>query len=413
LKSLMIDLAPLREVPDFRLLYAGHAITLLCIGVMVVACNSQIYAISGSSFQVGLINVTVAVAAFFFLIVGGFLADRYDRKALLFWARAAFVPVNILLLLNTLSDDPKLWPIHVAASLSGATGGLSSPAFIAAIPALVGRQRLAATGALNAAATQFGTIVGPLMAAAMIARWGLAACYLFCAIGVAFTPLMILFMKPLRPEGRGSQTPGIAGLKEAARFVGSNKLVGGLLLIDLAAVIFSMPFAVFPELGAGTLGGGAETVGLLHSAFAAGALVAALTSGWMGKFKQTGGVLIGVTLAWGALVAAFGLAGDIAWAMIFLVGAGFAYTVAEILRGALLQSNIPDAMMGRVSSLWMMQASLSPALGNAQVGFSARMFSPMAALVGGGLLSILGTLLVAGLFRAVGKASLVAEKTAT
>ncbi|MFD2265143.1 MFS transporter [Lacibacterium aquatile] len=406
MKSLMIDLAPLREVPDFRYLYAGHAITLLCIGVMVVACNSQIYAISGSSFQVGLINVTIAVAAFVFLILGGFLADRYDRRALLFWARAAFVPVNILLLLNTLSDEPRLWPIHLAASLSGATGGLSSPAFIAAIPALVGRQRLAATGALNAAATQFGTIIGPLMAAAMIARWGLAACYLFCAIGVSLTPLLILFMKPLRPEGRESQTPGLAGLKEAARFIRGNPVVGGVLLIDLAAVIFSMPFAVFPELGAGELGGGAETVGLLHSAFAAGALAAALTSGWMGKFKHTGMVLIGATLAWGVLVAGFGLAGNIPLAMVFLLGAGFAFTVAEILRGAWLQSIIPDAMMGRVSSLWMMQASLSPALGNAQVGFSARLFSPMAALVGGGLLSVLGTLAVAGWFRALSKASL-------
>lgn len=406
----MIDLGPLREVRDFRFLYAGHTATLLCIGVMAVACNSQVYALSGSSFQVGLVNVTIAVSAFLFLFIGGYWADRCDRRRQMVWARAAFIPVSLLLLLNTVAPSPALWPIHLAACLSGATGGLSAPAFVAAIPMLVGRERLAAAGALNAAAMQFGTIIGPLLAAGMIARWGVAACYLFCMIGVSLTPLMILFIRPLPPEARPKASAGEAGLREAAQFIRQDRVIGGLLLVDLAAVIFTMPFAVFPQLAAEQLGGGAETVGLLHSAFAVGAMGAALSSGWMGRARRSGMILLAMTLLWGAAIFAFGVAASIVPALVFLAVAGFANTVAEILRGALLQARTPDRLMGRVSSLWMMQASLAPALGGAQIGFAARLFSPGIALIGGGVASFAGTLSVGLCFRELWRASLVKDK---
>lgn len=395
----MIDLAPLREVKDFRLLYIGHVATLLCIGVMGVACNSQIYALSGSSFQVGLVNGAIAVSATLFLFLGGALADRWDRRWQMFWARTAFILVSILLLANTLSPAPALWPIYLAACLSGATGGISAPAFVAAIPMLVGRERLVATGALNATAVQIGAILGPLLAAGMIARWGLAACYLFCTLGVILTPAMIFFIRPLPPEGRNEPDAPKIGVGEAFRFIRGDRVIAGLLLIDVAAVLFAMPFAVFPQLADERLGGGAAMVGFLHTAFAVGAMAAALFSGWMSRSSRRGMILLGATLLWGAAIFLSGLAESPMPVLAALAVAGFANTVAEILRGAALQARIPDRLMGRVASLWMMQASLGPALAGGILGFLAGILSPGGALLVGGIASLLGTAGIALLFR--------------
>jgi ENTS family enterobactin (siderophore) exporter len=173
-----------------------------------------------------------------------------------------------------------------------------------------------------------------------------------------------------------------------------SRLVAGLLLIDVAATIFATPFALLPQYGAEMVGG-SQVVGMLYAAPAVGAFLAALTSGWASRVLRPGKALIGAVLAWGAAAIGVGLAPNLALALAALFAMGFADTVSEILRIALLQRHTPDHLLGRVSSLWMIQAMVSPALGNMQAGLLARVASPRLALVCGGATSVVASVLIA------------------
>jgi MFS transporter, ENTS family, enterobactin (siderophore) exporter len=182
--------------------------------------------------------------------------------------------------------------------------------------------------------------------------------------------------------------------------------VTGILLIDVAAMVFAMPFALLPEFGAVVLGGDARTMGFLYTPPALGSLTAALTSGWTGRAAHPGAALILAVLLWGAAAVGLGLSPALAPALVFLALMGFADMVSEILRGALLQRHTPDALLGRVSSLRMIQATASPALGNIQASLLARAVSAPLALVAGGLASLARTLLVARSIPALRQAQL-------
>jgi ENTS family enterobactin (siderophore) exporter len=159
-----------------------------------------------------------------------------------------------------------------------------------------------------------------------------------------------------------------------------------------------MPLALYPEFGLRDLGGDAATVSLLHSATAFGALLASLTSGWAARTARSGRVLIVAVLVWGAAMAMLGVAPGLAAALLCIAVAGMGLTIAEILRGAMLQQATPDHLLGRVGSLWSMQATLAPALGGMIAALLARPLGAGAAIALGGVLCLAGTLLVAAGF---------------
>lgn len=413
LSGLAMDLTPLRENRDFRLLYAGFLGALIGTLMTSVAVAVQIYDLTGSPLQIGLVSLARALPLVVGVLVGGVLADRHDRRTLMLVTRLPLTLVAAGLMVNALLPHPQLWLIYVATGLTGLLAGLGGPAMMAAIPALVGTERLAAAGALTAASTQLAALLGPALGGVLIAGPGIAACFAVDAAGFLVFTAALLFVRPLPPAtdttGKGVRQ-AFAAVADGVRFVRGHRLIVGLLLIDAAAMVFTMPQALYPVLADQHFGGGPGVVGLLYAAPALGALVGAATSGWTAR--AGGHALVGAVLVWGLSSTGFGLTSYLPLALALLALAGLGDLISETLRSALLQHGTPDALRGRVSGLWMVQATVSPALGNAAVGFLAELSSARAAVATGGLVCVAATLLVAACFPALRAARLGAPAEA-
>ncbi|MEV2249716.1 enterobactin transporter EntS [Streptomyces sp. NPDC050147] len=407
LSGLAMDLTPLREHRDFRLLYIGFLGALIGTLMTSVAVAVQIYDLTGSPLQIGLVSLARALPLVVGVLIGGVLADRGDRRLLMLVTRLPLTLVAAGLAANALLPHPQLWVIYAATALTGLFAGLGGPAMMAAIPALVGTERLAAAGALTAASTQLAALIGPALGGALIAGPGIAACFAIDAAGFLVFTVALFFVCPLPPEtaaaGKGVRQ-AFAAVADGVRFVRGHRLIVGLLLIDAAAMVFTMPQALYPVLADEQFGGGPSVVGLLYAAPALGALVGAATSGWTAR--AGGHALIGAVLVWGLSLTGFGLTAYLPLALALLALAGLGDLISETLRSALLQHGTPDALRGRVSSLWMVQATVSPALGNAAVGFLAELSGARAAVTTGGLVCVVATLLVAAGFPALRAARL-------
>lgn len=393
---MVIDVAPLRAGKAFRLVFTTQAITMLGTNITSVAASLQVYQLTGSSLQVGTVNLVLGLALLVGLLTGGVLADRVDRKRIIVSTRAGVVLVLAGLAVNAAVPSPQLWFVYVAAVLAGGINGLGGPALMAITPTLVGPRHLAAAGALTALTTQFGAMLGPVLAGLIAAGPGLALCFTVDAISFVIGVVLLRGLPALPPGNQDSaRTHPLRSMADGLKFVRRNQVISGLLLIDLWAMVFAMPYAVFPEFGTEHLGGGPSTVGLLYSAPAVGAFLGALTSGWTGRTRRTGYALIGAVLMWGLAIAGFGLSEQLWLALLFLAAAGLGDTTSEILRRALLQHYTPDRLQGRVGSVWLAQATVSPAVGNAEVGLVSRLVSAPVAVVGGGLVCVLGVVVLA------------------
>jgi ENTS family enterobactin (siderophore) exporter len=400
MRGLLLDVSPLRESRDFRLLFGARLVSLLAISVMQVAVAVQVYDLTQSSLHVAMVTGGGALGMAAGLIAGGPLADRHDRRRLILASRAAYAGSVLILLGNAALAAPLLWPVYLAALLGGLTGGISAPALMAAIPALVGRERLPAAAALGSLSVQAGQVVGPSLAGLLLAGPGLVPSFLLGTLGAALVPLLIAFVRPLPPQGPAGA--GGRGFAEGFRFLAGNRLVAGLLLIDLLATLLATPFPLLPGLAVERYGLGPWEIGWLYTAPAVGALLAALSSGWTGQLRNQVRALVAMVALWGVAVAALGASPGLVPALLCLVVAGYADTSSEILRGALLQAHTPDALRGRVSSLWLMQAVLTPALGGVLAGGAAGLVGPAVTLLAGGALCVAGALYMGRWFSRTG-----------
>src|SRR5499427_6302590 len=398
--QIAIDVAPLREGKDFRLLFAGRSISMAGNAVATTAANWQVYELTRSSLAVGM--VTLAGSAGMFT---GLLADRHDRRALMLLSRAPLAVLATLLMVNSLLPHPALWAVYVLVLMLGGLSGLGSPASTAAVPALVGTERLAAASVLNAMGSQLGQLGGPALAGLLIAGPGLAACYAIDAACFAIFGVTVWFIRPLPPTVRAGR-PGLRSMGQGLRHVRHNAVVGGMLAVDTSAMIFGMPAALFPALAKEHFHGGSATFGLLAAAPAFGALLGAATSGWTGRLRRPGIVVIGAGLSWGAALVGFGFSTSLVVALGFLALAGMSDLISEVLRNALLQHYTPDELRGRVSSLYLAQVTTAPSLGNVEAGLVAQLFSVGVSVVSGGLACVAGALVLGAINPALRRAKL-------
>ncbi len=403
--QIAIDVTPLREGRDFRLLFTGRGVSMAGNAVAMTAANWQAYALTGSSLAVGMLTLADSIGMFAGLLAGGMLADRHDRRVLMLATRAPLALLAALLMVNSLLPHPLLWAVYLLVTAVGALSGLGSPASTAAMPALVRPDRLAAAAALSAMSGQLGNLGGPALAGALIAGPGLASCYGIDAACFAVFGLTAWFIRPLPPTVRAGR-PGLRSMAEGFRHVRHNSVVGGMLAVDTSAMIFGMPSALFPAMASEHFHGGSATFGLLAAAPGFGALIGAATSGWTGRLKRPGIVVIGAGLAWGAAIVGFGLSGSLAIALAFLALAGMADLISEVLRNALLQHYTPDSLRGRVSSLYLAQVTTAPSVGNVEAGLVAQLFSVTISVVSGGLACVAGALILGAINPVLRRASL-------
>lgn len=414
LRHVAMDLSPLRSSRDFRIMFWARVVALLGISLTLVALSVQVYKVTGSSLAVGMVNVAAGTTLLIGTLAGGVLADRFERRQLLVVSRSGAALVFGALALNAVADQPRLWVIYACAAALGLVDGASETALTAIVPDLVRANELAAAGALTAITTQLGTIVGPSLAGAIIAGPGVALCYgITFSATVAQVAMMSLVRR--RPPVETEHEHPLRAIREGLRFVRRSRVVAGLLLVDLCGVLFALPYAVFPEFGAQALRGDPRTVGLLYSAPAVGAFLAALVSGWAGLHPRPGAALAGSVLVWGLAMAAFGSSASLPLALLFLALAGVGMMFSEILQRALLQQHTPTRLMGRVSSFWLIQATVGQAAGSAVAGGLASMTSARVAVVAGGLTCAAAVAVVALVLPEVlriGRAGAVGEEPA-
>src|SRR5215831_18852832 len=328
--QIVIDVAPLRESRDFRWLYAGRFVASAGDVVATTAASWQVYTLTRSSLAVGLLSLVSSLGMLLSLLAGGMLADRHDRRTLLLTTGLPQAPLAGALLANSLLSHPAVWAIYVIMLAIGLLQGLGAPASTAAVPALVGPSRMAAAAALNGMGNQLGNLTGPALAGLLIAGPGLPTCYGAGAFCFAVFGIALLFVRPLPPTVRALR-PGFRSLAEGFRYVWHSGVLGGMLLIDTNAMLFGMPAALFPALASEHFHGGSATFGLLVAAPGLGAIIGAASSGWTGRVRRPGVVVIAAGMVWGVAIVGFGLTRSLPVALAFLALAGMGDMISEIL----------------------------------------------------------------------------------
>ncbi|MEV3936985.1 MFS transporter [Glycomyces sp. NPDC049804] len=395
LRQHLVDTTPLRISRDFRWLYIGR--TGLLVGAMLTetALIWQIYQLSGSNLAVGAAAASGGIGIVAGLLVGGVLADRFDRRRILVGVRVPGLMVALALLMNALQDEPLLWFLFAAVVADTFLAGLSIPASFAAVPSLVGQENVAAASALNGLTGQLTGVFGPALAGIVIAAGGTEWCYALNVVGFVVFAIAMIFVGPMPPDhGGDAKETDSYSLKDAFAFVRRNKVVAGVLLIDIMPMLFAWPKGLFPALATEQFHGGSVAFGLLSAAAGVGAFLAAAFSGRVTKAAKPGLVVVIAASMWGAAMVGLALSPWLALGLVFLAVSGASDLVSEVLRTGLLQNHTPDRLRGRVTSLWLAQATVSPALGNLQAGALAGPLGLGGAILAGGIACIAGVAVV-------------------
>jgi MFS family permease len=395
-RRLFVDISPLRRSRDFRWLYSGQLVSVLGSQLTVVAVPFQVYELTHSSLEVGLVSLVQLIPLVFFSLAGGAVADAYDRRKLLMIVQGLAALTSVGLALNAQTAHPALWPLFALSALIAGESGFVQPAYNAAIPNLVDVELLPSAYALWQVLLQVGQVAGPAVAGALIAGAGIqtvywidAGSYLVCAGGV-------LMIRSLPPAG-GGRRPGLRSVGEGFSFLKGRQAVQGIYLIDLNAMIFGMPRALFPALGTTVFHGGAQAVGYLYSAVGAGALLGALTTGWVAHVRRQGRAVIVAVIVWGAAIAAFGTTSWLPLALVLLAVAGWADVISAVFRNTILQMAVPDRLRGRLSSLQMAVVAGGPRVGDTEAGGAAAALGLRFSIISGGAVCIVGALVLAAL----------------
>lgn len=400
LRALAIDLAPLRH-RDFRLLWTGEILSETGSAITLVAVFIQVYDLTGSAAAVGAIGVVQLVPLMAASLFGGPVIDRHDRRRLLFLAQLAQMGGSLLLLTGALLDSTPLPLVYVGAAVIAGFSGFSLATRSAMTPTLVPRDRLPSALALNQVMFHTALIVGPAVGGLIVGSAGLAWAYGIDVASFAATLVAVAMLRPHppRPAPDGAEDESLGSwqrLLDGFRFLRGRTVLQSTFFIDLLAMIFGMPRALFPILAVTQFGAGAEVVGVLFSAVSAGALIGALTSGWVHRVRRQGlAILVAVTV-WGGAIAAFGLTGDLlGLACVCLAVAGGADVVSAVFRSTILQDTVPDQLRGRLSGIHITVVAGGPRIGDVEAGLMASAFSPTVSVVSGGLLCIAGVGLLA------------------
>ena len=398
-RHVLLDITPLRRSRDYRALISGLGVSVLGNQLTTVAVPFQVYAITRSSLMVGLVSLTQLFPLIFGSLLGGSLVDAVDRRRLLLIVEGICACCSAGLALNA-DFGPALWPLFLLPAITASQSGIDSSARNAMLPGLVGMELLPASNAIFQSLFQTGAIVGPAVAGLLLAGAGVHVIYWIDVVSYLIAMTAVLTMSPQPPPAAGTPggavtRPGWRSTLEGLRFVRRSQPVLGAYVIDVNAMVFGMPRALFPALAATVFGGGATTVGLLYAAPGAGALLGALTTGWVDRVRRQGLAVICAVLVWGAAIAAFGVARWLPLALALLAVAGWADVLSAVFRNTIIQFAGPDGMRGRLMGVQMAVVAGGPRLGDLEAGAVATAFGDTASVVSGGLACIVGAFAVA------------------
>jgi MFS family permease len=379
---MFLDLSPLRRQRDFRYLFIGQLVSAFGSFLTYVALPVQIYELTKSSWVVGMIGTVQLVPLAVTSLWGGAVADALDRRKLLLWSEALLMCASLALLVNARLQQPSVLLLFVIAAFMSGVNGFHRPALESLTQKLVPVADLSAVSALSSLRNTLAAVAGPALAGLCIATLGLPFAYGVDALtfAVSLRALsLIRAMPPAENAPRASISSIVQGLKYAA---GRPELIG-TYVVDIVAMTFAMPMAVFPALA--VQWGGPTAAGYLYSAMSVGGIVVALFSGWTKGLQRQGAAVVIAAGLWGISIVGLGYASSLPVAFACLACAGAADMVSGLFRMTIWNETIPSELRGRMAGIEQLSYMTGPLLGNARAGFSAERFGLAPSIRSGGL----------------------------
>ncbi len=383
--NLAIDFSPLKKYPDFRRLWLSGLISYFGSMFTYVALPFQVKELTGSYLAVGLIGLVEIIPLVVFGLYGGVLADHMDRKKMIWATEFAALFLSLILLINSLLPSPSLALIYIVAALFSAVDGLQRPSADAILPRLVEHNDLPAASALMSLRWQMGMIAGPSLAGVLISIFGVSAGFIL-DIATYFLSLIILIKVKSVPPIEISENPSFSSLVAGVKYATSRKDLMGTYLVDLAAMFFAMPTALFPFWAEQV--GAPWALGLFYAAGTIGSILVTVTSGWVKNYTKHGRAIFLAALGWGVAITFAGLVNNLALILLFLILAGASDMVSALFRSTLWNQSIPDEFRGRLAGVELISYSVGPLGGQTRAGFTAERTSLRTSVVSGGLLCI-------------------------
>jgi MFS family permease len=388
-----LDLTPLRTSRDYRLVFLGGSVSGFGSFITYVTIPFQVAAITHDPLAVGLLGVCELLPLLIMAFVGGALADYLDRRLLVRGGEFALAALCGILLINALSDRPHLWLLYAVAAVTAAIDGIQRPALEAMVPRLVRPEEIPATSALQSLGMQVAQLGGPALAGILIATIDLAWVYAFdlATFAVSLTCLTLVRAVPPPPD---ADRPSIRSVITGLRYARGRPELLGTYLVDINAMFFGMPQALYPFLA--TQLGGPKVLGLLYAAPAVGSLLATVGSGWTGRVHRHGLMVIVAAALWGVGIIGVGLSHMLWFTLFCLAFAGAADMISGIFRMIIWSQTIPDHLRGRLAGIEMLSYTTGPLLGQLRSGAMARTRLGVGGSIWiGGVLCVAGTALLA------------------
>jgi MFS family permease len=401
MRSLAPDLSSMRESRDLRLVVLGNFVSGMGTQATLVALPYQIYVETHSALLVGLLGAVELAPLIVSALLGGAIADRMDRRRLLLLDQIGLVLAAGGLAAVTFAGGPAVVVLYVLAGLLAGFSALQNVVRSAIVPSLVRPAQMRSALALNYGLYQLTMVIGPGIGGVVIAALGVGAAYTVDAVSCFAMVFAVIAIAPQPPEGVERHETIRRSIAEGLRYVRGNQALLGSFAIDLVAMTFGMPRALFAVLAVSVYHAGAAGTGVLYSAVSVGATVAAIMTGWLSHVRRLGLIVIWAVIAWGAAIALTGLAGSLWVAALLLAVAGAADSVSAVCRNTINQTITPDRLRGRMSSVYSLVVSGGPRLGDIESGTVAGVTSPRFSVVSGGLACLVGVGLVVAAFPAL------------
>ena len=396
LGRLLTDVRPLQVSRDYRRLWLGNTVSQLGQQMTQVTIAIQVYALTHSTFAVGVVGIFALVPLVGFGLYGGAFADAFDRRKLGLVASLGLWALSFVLVAQAVLDLRWVWLLYVVVALQSACFAVNNPTRSAIIPRLIPKEHLPAANALNMASFNLGFTVGPLLGALAIGAVGYGFAYTIDTVTFTAALYALFRLPPIPPqplEGEAPTRPGLKSVIEGFRFLRSARNLRMTFILDLCAMVLAQPRALFPAVAGSFYGRGVAAVGLLQAAPAIGSLIAFAFSGWVSKIRRQGVAIAICVILYGASVAAFGFTRTLWVGVLFLAMSGAADMVSAAYRSTILQVAAPDNLRGRLQGVFTVVVAGGPRMGDFVAGSTAALTTPTIALAAGGLACILGVMI--------------------
>ncbi|UQX89144.1 MFS transporter [Jatrophihabitans telluris] len=386
-----VDTRPLR-IASFRRQLVGQGTSFVGAMLTQVAVPVQVYDLSNSSLQVGLVGLVGLLPLVFFGLYGGAIADVMDRRTLYLISSLGAWAVTLGLFAQTAAGIGSVPLILALVAVQSAFFAIASAARGAIIPRIVEPDLVPAANTLSFTVGNLGQVLGPLIAGVLVTRHH-GFDYAYAADALLFTVALYAALRlPSMPPDGTAPRAGFRSVVQGLSFIAGEPVLLMSFAVDIVAMVFAMPRALYPEVAAERWHG---QVGPLYAAIAIGAVVAGLSSGWIGRIRRQGVALTIAISGWGLCVAASGLAHQLWLVVMLLAVAGAADLVSAVYRQTILQTYAPDAMRGRMQGVFIVVVAGGPRLGDLRSGATASATSVTFSWVAGGLVCVIAVAVAA------------------